>query len=49
MTLNDLKGKHRLDTLKRKRNDALEHIEQLNDQIYIYDHEISKMEVAGVK
>ena len=49
MTLNDLKGKHRLDTLKQKRNDALEQIEQLNDQIDIYDHEISEMEAAGVK
>ena len=49
MTLNDLKGKKRLDTLKQKRNDALEQIEQLNDQIDIYDHEISEMEAAGVK
>ena len=49
MTLNDLKGKNRLDTLKRKRIDALKQIEQLNDQIDIYDHEISEMEATGVK
>ena len=48
MTLNDLKGKHRLDTLKRKRDDALKQIEQINEQIDIYDHEIAEMEAAGV-